>query len=60
MKRSVRVNAVAPVRSERLDPTMMSDSTVKKFGADTAFGRPAQPVELAPLLVFLTWNEPDS
>jgi NAD(P)-dependent dehydrogenase (short-subunit alcohol dehydrogenase family) len=58
MKQSVRVNAVAPgpVRTP-LIPATMPDSTVKNFGADTAFGRPAQPVELAPLFVFLASNE---
>jgi NAD(P)-dependent dehydrogenase (short-subunit alcohol dehydrogenase family) len=58
MKRSVRVNAVAPGPVwTPLIPATMPASTVKKFGADTAFGRPAQPVELAPLFVFLASNE---
>ena len=58
MKQSVRVNAVAPGPVwTPLIPATMPDSTVKKFGADTAFGRPAQPVELAPLFVFLASNE---
>jgi NAD(P)-dependent dehydrogenase (short-subunit alcohol dehydrogenase family) len=58
MKRSVRVNAVAPGPVwTPLIPATMPESTVKKFGADTAFGRPAQPVELAPLFVFLASNE---
>jgi hypothetical protein len=58
MKQSVRVNAVAPGPVwTPLIPATMSDSTVQKFGADTAFGRPAQPVELAPLFVFLASNE---
>jgi NAD(P)-dependent dehydrogenase (short-subunit alcohol dehydrogenase family) len=35
----------------------MSESIVKKFSEDTTFGRPAQPVELAPLFVFLASNE---
>jgi NAD(P)-dependent dehydrogenase (short-subunit alcohol dehydrogenase family) len=30
---------------------------VKKFGADTQFERAAQPVEIAPLFVFLASNE---
>ena len=58
MKRSVRVNAVAPGPVwTPLIPSTMPESTVKKFGADTAFGRPAQPVGLAPLFVFLASNE---
>jgi NAD(P)-dependent dehydrogenase (short-subunit alcohol dehydrogenase family) len=58
MKQSVRVNAVAPGPVwTPLIPATMPESTVKKFGADTAFGRPAQPVELAPLFVFLASNE---
>jgi Enoyl-(Acyl carrier protein) reductase len=58
MKRSVRVNAVAPGPVwTPLIPSTMPESTVKEFGADTAFGRPAQPVELAPLFVFLASNE---
>jgi NAD(P)-dependent dehydrogenase (short-subunit alcohol dehydrogenase family) len=58
MKQSVRVNAVAPGPVwTPLIPATMPEATVKKFGADTAFGRPAQPVELAPLFVFLASNE---
>jgi len=58
MKQSVRVNAVAPGPVwTPLIPATMPESTVKKFGAETAFGRPAQPVELAPLFVFLASNE---
>lgn len=58
MKRSVRVNAVAPGPVwTPLIPATMPESSVKKFGEDTAFGRPAQPVELAPLYVFLASNE---
>jgi NAD(P)-dependent dehydrogenase (short-subunit alcohol dehydrogenase family) len=58
MKQSVRVNAVAPGPVwTPLIPATMPDSTIKNFGADTAFGRPAQPVELAPVFVFLASNE---
>jgi NAD(P)-dependent dehydrogenase (short-subunit alcohol dehydrogenase family) len=58
MKRSVRVNAVAPGPVwTPLIPATMPEATVRKFGEDTAFGRPAQPVELAPLFVFLASNE---
>jgi len=35
----------------------MPQEQVKKFGANTAFERPAQPVELAPLYVFLASEE---
>ena len=58
MKRGVRVNAVAPGPVwTPLIPSTMPEDTVKKFGQDTAFGRAAQPVELAPLYVFLASNE---
>jgi len=35
----------------------MKEESVKKFGADTSFERAAQPVEIAPLFVFLASNE---
>jgi NAD(P)-dependent dehydrogenase (short-subunit alcohol dehydrogenase family) len=35
----------------------MDAEKVREFGKKTAFGRPAQPVELAPLFVFLASNE---
>jgi NAD(P)-dependent dehydrogenase (short-subunit alcohol dehydrogenase family) len=58
MKQGVRVNAVAPGPVwTPLIPSTMPEDTVKKFGQDTAFGRAAQPVELAPLFVFLASNE---
>jgi NAD(P)-dependent dehydrogenase (short-subunit alcohol dehydrogenase family) len=58
MKQSVRVNAVAPGPVwTPLIPSTMPQEHVRKFGADTAFGRAAQPVELAPLFVFLASNE---
>lgn len=54
MKQGVRVNAVAPGPVwTPLIPATMNPEKVKNFGAQTAFGRPAQPVELAPLFVFL-------
>jgi NAD(P)-dependent dehydrogenase (short-subunit alcohol dehydrogenase family) len=58
MQQGVRVNAVAPgpVWTPLIPSTMPSDR-VKQFGADTSFERPAQPVELAPLFVFLASNE---
>ena len=58
MKQGVRVNAVAPGPVwTPLIPSTMPEERVKKFGADTAFERAAQPVELAPLFVFLASNE---
>jgi NAD(P)-dependent dehydrogenase (short-subunit alcohol dehydrogenase family) len=58
MERSVRVNAVAPgpVWTPLIPSTMPTDH-VKKFGGDTAFKRAAQPVEIAPVFVFLASNE---
>lgn len=58
MKRGVRVNAVAPGPVwTPLIPSTMPEQKVKNFGADTAFGRAAQPVEVAPLFVFLASGE---
>ena len=54
----VRVNAVAPGPVwTPLIPSTMPEDSAKKFGADTAFKRAAQPVEIAPLFVFLASNE---
>ncbi len=56
--RGIRVNAVAPGPVwTPLIPSTMSGEKVKNFGKKSAFGRPAQPVELAPLFVFLASNE---
>ncbi len=58
MKNGIRVNAVAPGPVwTPLIPSTMPEQKVQKFGGDTSFGRPAQPVELAPLYVFLASNE---
>jgi NAD(P)-dependent dehydrogenase (short-subunit alcohol dehydrogenase family) len=58
MKRGVRVNAVAPGPVwTPLIPATMPAEKVKKFGADTSFERAAQPVEIAPVFVFLASNE---
>lgn len=58
MKKGVRVNAVAPGPVwTPLIPSTLPEDSVKKFGADTQFERAAQPVELAPLFVFLASNE---
>ena len=58
MQQSVRVNAVAPGPVwTPLIPSTMDEAHVKQFGSNTAFERAAQPVELAPLYVFLASNE---
>jgi NAD(P)-dependent dehydrogenase (short-subunit alcohol dehydrogenase family) len=54
----IRVNAVAPGPVwTPLIPSTMPEDKVQTFGRDTTFGRAAQPVELAPLFVFLASNE---
>lgn len=54
----VRVNAVAPGPVwTPLIPSTLPQQKVKQFGANTLFGRPAQPAELAPLYVFLASPE---
>jgi NAD(P)-dependent dehydrogenase (short-subunit alcohol dehydrogenase family) len=35
----------------------MPEEKTRTFGGDTVFGRAAQPVEIAPLFVFLASNE---
>jgi NAD(P)-dependent dehydrogenase (short-subunit alcohol dehydrogenase family) len=58
MKKGVRVNAVAPGPVwTPLIPSTMPEGKVKEFGKNTTFERPAQPVEIAPLYVFLASNE---
>jgi len=58
IKSGVRVNAVAPGPVwTPLIPSTMPEESVRSFGSDTAFGRTAQPVEIAPLFVFLASNE---
>jgi len=58
MKQGVRVNAVAPGPVwTPLIPSTMPEKSVKKFGSDTQFERAAQPVEIAPVFVFLASNE---
>ena len=53
-KKQIRVNGVAPgpVWTPLIPSTMPKDK-VKEFGKNTAFERPAQPAELAPIYVFL-------
>jgi NAD(P)-dependent dehydrogenase (short-subunit alcohol dehydrogenase family) len=54
----IRVNAVAPGPVwTPLIPSTMPAEKVSKFGADSPFGRPAQPAELAPAYVFLASND---
>ena len=61
MKQGVRVNAVAPGPVwTPLIPSTMDEEKVRQFGKQTAFGRPAQPGELAPLYVFLASNADSS
>lgn len=58
MKKGVRVNAVAPGPVwTPLIPATMPLEKVKEFGKNTAFERPAQPVDIAPVYVFLACNE---
>lgn len=53
-KKQIRVNGVAPGPVwTPLIPSTMPAEKVKQFGKNTAFERPAQPAELAPIYVFL-------
>ena len=57
-ERGIRVNAVAPgpVWTPLIVQSYAADKT-KSFGKNTAFGRPAQPAELAPAFVFLAGDD---
>lgn len=58
MKQGTRVNAVAPGPVwTPLIPATMPEEKVKSFGKDTSYERAAQPVEIAPVFVFLASNE---
>lgn len=58
INQGIRVNGVAPGPVwTPLIPTTMPDEKVKNFGANTLFGRPAQPAELAPVYVFLASDD---
>ena len=58
IKQGVRVNAVAPGPVwTPLIPSTLPAERAKNFGADTLFGRAAQPAEMAPVFVFLASAE---
>jgi NAD(P)-dependent dehydrogenase (short-subunit alcohol dehydrogenase family) len=57
-EKGIRVNVVAPGPVwTPLIPSTMPEEKAQQFGQDSPLGRPAQPVELAPLFVFLASNE---
>ncbi len=59
MEKGIRVNAVAPGPFwSPLNPSGgSSQEKVRKFGGGSAFGRPGQPVEIAPVYVLLASQE---
>ncbi len=58
MEKGVRVNAVAPGPVwTPLIPSTMPAERFRKFGHDTQLERAAQPVEIAPVFVFLASND---
>jgi NAD(P)-dependent dehydrogenase (short-subunit alcohol dehydrogenase family) len=58
IKSGVRVNGVAPGPVwTPLIPATMPEEKVKTFGSNTAFGRPAMPVEQASIFVFLASDD---
>jgi hypothetical protein len=58
IKKGIRVNAVAPGPVwTPLIPSTMPAEKVKTFGSNTGFGRPAQPIELAKIFVFLASDD---
>lgn len=58
IEHGIRVNAVAPGPVwTPLIPATMPEKSVKEFGKKNAMERPAQPVELAPVYVFLASDE---
>jgi NAD(P)-dependent dehydrogenase (short-subunit alcohol dehydrogenase family) len=58
IEQGIRVNVVAPGPVwTPLIPATLDREKAKTFGANTVFGRPAQPAELAPLFVWLASDE---
>ena len=59
IEKGIRVNAVAPGPFwTALQPSGgQTPEKVRQFGSDSAFGRPGQPVELAPVYVLLASQE---
>jgi NAD(P)-dependent dehydrogenase (short-subunit alcohol dehydrogenase family) len=58
IKRGIRVNAVAPGPIwTPLIPSTMPEQKVEQFGQTTPTQRPGQPVELAPVYVFLASHD---
>lgn len=56
--RGVRVNSVAPGPIwTPLIPSTMPETSVEKFGSNTALGRAGQPAELAPVYVLLASDD---
>lgn len=57
-ERGIRANSVAPGPIwTPLIPSTMPEEEVEKFGSNTAFGRPGQPAEVAPVYVLLASDE---
>ncbi|MCP2021360.1 UNVERIFIED_ORG: NAD(P)-dependent dehydrogenase (short-subunit alcohol dehydrogenase family) [Pseudomonas reinekei] len=57
-KKGIRVNCVAPGPIwTPLIPSSMPDEAVRNFGSGYPFGRPGQPVEVAPIFVLLGSDE---
>jgi NAD(P)-dependent dehydrogenase (short-subunit alcohol dehydrogenase family) len=57
-ERGIRVNCVAPGPVwTPLIPATLEPDHVGRFGADTLWGRPAQPAEVAPTYVFLASDD---
>lgn len=57
-ERGIRVNGVAPGPVwTPLQPAFVPNEKIESFGEEAAYGRPGQPVELAPPFVFLASQE---